>query len=364
MTQNKVNIDLSNKTILITGGAGFVGAALIMRLLKESKASTIVNIDNVNNFYDTKLKQYRLDLIENAAKESSVNYVFIKGGIADNNLLRNTFTNYKPSIVVNLAAQAGVEYATDHPDAYLESNIIGFYGILQACRYSYGNGHNGVEHLIFASSNSVYGDNKDIPYRVEGKADTPVSLYGATKRSNELYAYTYSKLYGIPTTGLRLFSVYGPAGRPDMFYYNATEKLTQDKNIALFNYGNHKRDMIYIDDVVDGIMKAMVKAPERTTGEDGLPVAPYALYNLGSGTSIEQHDFMKTLQDELINAEVLPQNFDFEAHKKYVGMKLGDIPVTCADITAFEEDFGFKPTTDLKTGLGAFAKWYKEYYKI
>ena len=361
MTQNKVKVEINNKTVLVTGGAGFIGASLILRLLKEMTGGTIINIDNMNDYYDPKLKNYRLGLIEEAAKTSSVNYVFIKGGIADNNLLRNTFVNYKPSVVVNLAAQAGVTYSTNHPDAYLESNIIGFYGILQSCRYSYGNGHNGVEHLIYASSSAVYGDNKNLPFSVEDKADTPVSLYGATKRADELLAYSYSKLYNVPTTGLRLFSVYGPAGRPDMLYYSATDNLAKNKNIELFNYGNCKRDMTYIDDVVEGIFRVMQEAPERTTGADGLPVAPYALYNMGSGTSIDQHDFINALQEELINADILPQDFDFEAHKTFIGMQLGDVPVTCANIDAIKEDYGFEPKVNLQEGLKRFVQWYKEY---
>ncbi len=363
MTQNKVKVDINNKTVLVTGGAGFIGANLILRLLKEMTGGTIVNIDNMNDYYDTKLKNYRLSLIEEAAKNSSVNYVFIKGGIADNNLLRNTFVNYKPSIVVNLAAQAGVTYSTGHPDAYLESNIIGFYGILQSCRYSYGNGHPGVEHLVFASSSSVYGDNKKLPFTVDDKADSPVSLYGATKRSNELLAYSYSKLYNMPATGLRLFSVYGPAGRPDMFYYSATESLAKDKKIELYNHGNCKRDLTYIDDIVEGIFRVMQEAPERATGDDGLPIAPYALYNMGSGTSIDQHDFVTALQEELVNSEIVSKDFDFEAHKTFVGMQLGDVPVTCADIEAIKKDFGYEPKVSLQEGLKKFAEWYKEYNK-
>ena len=363
MTQNKVKVEINNKTILVTGGAGFIGAHLIIRLLKEMTGGTIVNIDNMNNFYDQKLKNYRLELIEQAAKESAVNYVFIKGGIADNNLLRNTFMNYKPSVVVNLAAQAVASYSTDLPDSYLESNIIGFYGILQSCRYSYGNGHPGVEHLVFASSATVYGDNKKMPFNENDKADTPVSLYAATKRSNELLAYSYSKLYNMPTTGLRLFSVYGPAGRPDMFYYSATEKLANDENIELHENGKCQRDLTYIDDIVEGIFRVMQEAPERTNGDDGLPIAPYSLYNMGNGTSIDQQDFFSTLQEELVNADIVSSDFDFEAHKTIIGNQLGDVPVTCADIEAIKNDFGYEPKVTLQEGIKNFAKWYKEYNK-
>ncbi|MCR5214701.1 MAG: NAD-dependent epimerase/dehydratase family protein [Eubacterium sp.] len=363
MKQKKVKIDLNGKTILITGGAGFIGSNLIIRLLKEMKSGTIVNIDNMNNFYSKKLKEYRAELVEKAAKSSGANYVFIKGNIADNNLLRNTFTNYKPSIVVNLAAQAGTGYSTDHTDANLESNIIGFYGILQSCRFSYGNGHAGVQHLVYASSSSVYGESKDVPFKVDDKADRPVSLYGASKRADELLAHSYSKLYNMPATGLRLFSVYGPGGRPDMFYYSATDKLANDQKIDLYNYGNCKRDLTYIDDVVEGIYRVMQEAPAREDGEDGLPVAPYSIYNLGSGVALDQQDFVNCLEEELVNAGIVPADFDFEGHKNFIGMQAGDVAVSYGDITGLEEDFDFKPSTDLKTGLGEFAKWYKEYYK-
>ena len=358
----KRHIELNNKTILVTGGAGFIGANLILRLLKEMTSGTIVNIDNMNDYYNPKLKEYRLGLIEESAKNSSVKHVFIKGNIADNNLLRNTFVNYKPSIVVNLAAQAGVRYSIEHPDVYLESNIIGFYGILQACRYSKSNGHPGVEHLIYASSSSVYGGNKKVPFSTNDKTDNPVSLYAATKKSNELLAYSYSKLYDIPATGLRFFTVYGPAGRPDMFYYSATEKLVRGENIQIFNYGNCKRDFTYVDDIVEGIIRVMQGAPETQTGEDGLPVAPHALYNIGGGTPENLLDYISTLQAELVRAGVLPEDYDFEAHRELVGMQPGDVPVTYADSTALEEDFGFKPTINIQEGLRKFAEWYNEYY--
>ena len=363
MKNNKTKIDLNSKTILVTGGAGFIGANLILRLLKEITSGTILNIDSMNDYYDPALKEYRLELIENAAKNSNINYVFIKGNIADNNLLRNTFINYKPSIVVNLAAQAGVRYSIDHPDAYLESNIIGFYGILQACRYSRNEGHPGVEHLIYASSSSVYGGNKKVPFSTEDKTDNPVSLYAATKKSNELLAYSYSKLYNIPATGLRFFTVYGPAGRPDMFYYSATEKLVKGENIKIFNYGNCKRDFTYIDDIVEGIIRVMKGAPEKQNGEDGLPIAPHALYNIGGGTPENLLDYISTLQEELVRANVLPKDYDFEAHRELVGMQPGDVPVTYADSKPLEEDYGFTPSINIQEGLRKFAEWYKEYYK-
>ena len=363
MKNNKTKIDLNNRTILVTGGAGFIGANLILRLLKEMTSGTILNIDSMNDYYDPALKEYRLELIENAAKSSNINYVFIKGNIADNNLLRNTFTNYKPSIVVNLAAQAGVRYSIDHPDAYLESNIIGFYGILQACRYSKENEHGGVEHLIYASSSSVYGGNKKVPFSTEDKTDNPVSLYAATKKSNELLAYSYSKLYNIPATGLRFFTVYGPAGRPDMFYYSATEKLVKGENIKIFNYGNCKRDFTYIDDIVEGIIRVMKGAPEKQNGEDGLPIAPHALYNIGGGTPENLLDYISTLQEELVRANVLPKDYDFEAHRELVGMQPGDVPVTYADSKPLEEDYGFTPSINIQEGLRKFAEWYKTYKK-
>ncbi|SEQ19243.1 Nucleoside-diphosphate-sugar epimerase [Lachnospiraceae bacterium NE2001] len=363
MKNNKTKIDLNNRTILVTGGAGFIGSNLILRLLKEMTSGTILNIDSMNGYYDTDLKKYRLNLIQDAAKNSDVNYVFIKGNIADSNLLRNTFTNYKPSIVVNLAAQAGVRYSIDHPDAYIESNIIGFYGILQACRYSKDNGHEGVEHLIYASSSSVYGGNKKVPFSTDDKTDNPVSLYAATKKSNELLAYSYSKLYNIPSTGLRFFTVYGPAGRPDMFYYSATEKLVRGENIKIYNYGNCKRDFTYIDDIVEGIIRVMKGAPEKQTGEDGLPIAPQALYNIGGGTPENLLDYISTLQEELVRAKVLPEDYDFEAHRELVGMQPGDVPVTYADSKPLEEDFGFTPSINIQEGLRNFAEWYKNYYK-
>ena len=364
----KVHIDLNNKTILVTGSPGFIGANLVMRLLKEMNAGTVISFDSMNDYYDPKLKEYRLSQIEKeaAAKAetgANVKHIFIKGNLADKTLIDKIFNEYRPAIVVNLAAQAGVRYSIDHPDAYIESNIIGFYNILEACRHSYDGGNTGVEHLVYASSSSVYGGNKKVPFSIEDKVDNPVSLYAATKKSNELLAHCYSKLYNIPSTGLRFFTVYGPAGRPDMFYFSATQKLAANKTIQIFNYGNCKRDFTYIDDIVEGVFRVMQGAPEKRTGEDDLPLPPYAVYNIGGGTPENLLDYIRTLQEELVRAQVLPADYDFEGHRELVGMQPGDVPVTYADSKALEEDYGFRPTINIREGLRKFAEWYKEYYK-
>ncbi|MBR1812832.1 MAG: NAD-dependent epimerase/dehydratase family protein [Lachnospiraceae bacterium] len=311
---------------------------------------------NMNDYYDPKLKEYRLSLIEKAAESSPVKHVFIKGSIADKALVDRAFAEYQPAVVVNLAAQAGVRYSIDHPDVYIESNLIGFYNILEACR------RNPVEHLVYASSSSVYGGNKKVPFSTDDKVDNPVSLYAATKKSNELLAHSYSKLYNIPSTGLRFFTVYGPAGRPDMFYFSATQKLVKGETISIFNYGNCKRDFTYVDDIVEGVLRVMQGAPEKATGEDGLPLPPYAVYNIGGGTPENLLDYISTLQEELVRAKVLPEDYDFEAHRKLVGMQPGDVPVTYADSTGLEQDYGFKPSIGIREGLRAFAEWYKAYY--
>ena len=351
----KVNIDLNGKTILVTGSPGFVGANLVIRLLNELKSGIIISLDNMNPYYDPKLKEYRLKLIEKAAEASAARHVFIEGSIADKTLVDRVFAEYGPSIVVNLAAQAGVRYSIDHPDIYIESNLIGFFNILEACR------NNPVEHLVYASSSSVYGGNKKVPFSVDDKVDNPVSLYAATKKSNELLAHSYAKLYSIPCTGLRFFTVYGPTGRPDMFYYSATENLVAGKNIRIFNFGNCKRDFTYIDDIVEGVYRVMQGAPERKTGEDGLPLPPYAVYNIGGGTPENLLDFVSTLQEELVRAGVLPEDYDFEAHRELVPMQQGDVPVTFADSAALEEDYGFRPAIGIREGLRRFARWYREY---
>ena len=351
----KTKVELNGKTILVTGSPGFIGANLVIRLLKEMTSGTVISLDNMNDYYDPKLKEYRLKLIEDAALESPVSHIFIRGNIADKDLIDKLFKEYKPSIVVNLAAQAGVRYSIDHPDVYIESNLIGFYNILEACR------NNPVEHLVYASSSSVYGGNKKVPFSVDDKVDNPVSLYAATKKSNELLAHSYSKLYNIPSTGLRFFTVYGPAGRPDMFYYSATEKLVAGKTIQIFNYGNCKRDFTYIDDIIEGVYRVMQGAPEKIYGDDGLPLPPYAIYNIGGGTPENLLDFVSTLQEELVRAKVLPKEYDFEAHRELVGMQPGDVPVTYADNKALEDDYGFRPTINIREGLGKFADWYKEY---
>ena len=353
---NKDKIQLNNKTILITGSPGFIGANLVMRLLKEMQGGVIVSLDNMNDYYDVALKDWRLNQINTVAARSSVKHIFVKGSIADKALVDELFIKYKFDIVVNLAAQAGVRYSIDHPDVYIESNIIGFYNILEACR------HYPVEHLVYASSSSVYGGNKKVPFSTEDKVDNPVSLYAATKKSNELLAHSYSKLYNIPSTGLRFFTVYGPAGRPDMFYYSATQKLAAGKTIQIFNYGNMRRDFTYIDDIVEGVYRVMQGAPERKNGEDGLPIPPYAVYNIGGGQPENLLDYISTLQEELVRAKVLPENYDFEAHRELVGMQPGDVPVTYADSSALEQDYGFTPKIGIREGLRAFAEWYKDYY--
>ena len=350
-------IDLNNKTILVTGCPGFIGANLVIRLLKEMSAGTVVSLDNMNDYYDPALKEYRLRLVEEAAKSSAVKHVFVKGSIADKALVDELFTKYHFDIVVNLAAQAGVRYSIDHPDAYIESNIIGFYNLLEACRY------HSVEHLVYASSSSVYGGNKKVPFSTDDKVDNPVSLYAATKKTDELLAHAYSKLYNIPSTGLRFFTVYGPAGRPDMFYYSATNTLSKSGTIKIFNYGDMRRDFTYIDDIVEGIFRVIQDAPEKKIGEDGLPIPPYAVYNIGGGQPENLLNFVATLQEELVRAGVLPEDYDFEGHRELVGMQPGDVPVTYADSTALERDYGFTPRIGIREGLRAFAEWYKEYYK-
>ena len=353
----KTHVELNGKTILVTGSPGFIGANLVLRLLKELSSGTVVSLDNMNDYYDPALKEYRLGLIEEAAKVSPVRHVFVWGSIADRALIDGVFAEFKPDVVVNLAAQAGVRYSIDHPDVYIESNLIGFYNILEACR------RNPVEHLVYASSSSVYGGNKKVPFAVEDKVDNPVSLYAATKKSNELLAHSYAKLYNIPCTGLRFFTVYGPAGRPDMFYFSATQKLVAGKTIQIFNYGNCKRDFTYVDDIVEGVLRVMQGAPEKATGEDGLPLPPYAVYNIGGGTPENLLDYVSTLQEELVRAGVLPPDYDFEAHRELVPMQPGDVPVTYADSSALERDFGFRPAIGIREGLRRFAEWYKTYSK-
>lgn len=353
----KAKIDLNNKTILVTGSPGFIGANLVIRLLKEMNSGTVVSLDNMNAYYDPMLKEYRLGLIEMVAKSSPVRHLFIKGSISDKSLINELFHTYHFDLVVNLAAQAGVRYSIDHPDVYIESNIIGFYNVLEACR------HNPVEHLVYASSSSVYGGNKNVPFSTDDKVDNPVSLYAATKKSNELLAHSYSKLYNIPSTGLRFFTVYGPAGRPDMFYYSATNTLAQGGKIKIFNYGNMKRDFTYIDDIIEGVLRVMKGAPEKKNGSDGLPVPPYAVYNIGGGTPENLLDYISTLQKELVRAGVLPEDYNFASHQELVGMQAGDVPITYADSEALARDYGFRPAIGIQDGLRAFAEWYKEYYK-
>lgn len=357
------NIKLTNKTIFVTGSAGFIGSNLILQLLRTQRQVLIIGLDNMNNYYDVRIKEWRLAEIEKCVKEHPDNsYTFIKGDLSDKALIDRIFTEHTPDIVVNLAAQAGVRYSITNPDAYMQSNIIGFYNILEACRHSYDNGKAGVEHLVYASSSSVYGTNKKVPYSTEDKVDNPVSLYAATKKSNELMAHAYSKLYNIPSTGLRFFTVYGPAGRPDMAYFGFTDKLLKGENIQIFNYGNCKRDFTYIDDIVEGVIRVMQKAPEKKNGEDGLPLPPYAVYNIGNSSPENLLDFVEILQQELIRADVLPSSYDFDAHKELVPMQPGDVPITYADTRALEADFGFKPSTSLRDGLRKFAEWYKEFY--
>ena len=358
-------IQLQNKTILITGAAGFIGSNLVLELVRTQSPIHIVGIDNMNDYYDVSIKEYRLKQIESCFKEHPEStWTFIKGSIADKTVVESEFFNFKPYIVVNLAAQAGVRYSITNPDAYIESNLIGFYNILEACRHSYDNGAKGVEHLVYASSSSVYGSNKKVPYSTEDKVDNPVSLYAATKKSNELMAHAYSKLYNIPSTGLRFFTVYGPAGRPDMAYFGFTNKLLKGETIQIFNYGNCKRDFTYVDDIVEGVKRVMMAPPEKKMGDDGLPIPPYAVYNIGNNHPENLLDFVDILQQELIRAGVLPEDYDFEAHKKLVPMQPGDVPVTYADTSALERDFGFKPSTSLREGLRQFAEWYKEFNKI
>ena len=347
-------IDLKGKTILITGAAGFIGSNLVKELFNTVDDIKIIGIDNMNDYYDVSIKEYRLDEINKLNK----NFIFIKGDISDKEVIDNLFNKYKPRVVVNLAAQAGVRYSITNPDAYIKSNLIGFYNILEACR------HNEVEHLVYASSSSVYGTNKKVPYSTDDKVDNPVSLYAATKKSNELMAHAYSKLYNIPSTGLRFFTVYGPVGRPDMAYFGFTNKLLKGETIEIFNYGNCKRDFTYIDDIVEGVKRVMQGAPDKKLGEDGLPIPPYAVYNIGNQNPENLLDFVDILQQELIDAGVLPKDYDFKAHKKLVPMQPGDVPITYADTTPLEKDFGFKPSTPLRMGLRNFAKWYKEFYKV
>lgn len=350
-------VKLNNKTILVTGIAGFIGSNLAKRILKDVPAAKVIGIDNMNDYYDVRIKNSRLE-------ELSVhpNFVFVKGSIVDKELIQKKFDEYKPEIVVNLAAQAGVRYSITNPDAYVESNLIGFYNILEACRHSYDEDYHGVEHLVYASSSSVYGSNKKVPYSTEDKVDNPVSLYAATKKSNELMAHAYSKLYNIPTTGLRFFTVYGPAGRPDMAYFGFTNKLRAGQTIQIFNYGNCKRDFTYVDDIVEGMVRVMQKAPDKMNDEDGLPLPPYTVYNIGNNKPENLLDFVTILQEELIHAGVLPEDYDFDAHKELVAMQPGDVPITYADTSALERDFGFKPNTNLRDGLRSFVEWYKGFY--
>ncbi|MBR2727697.1 MAG: NAD-dependent epimerase/dehydratase family protein [Solobacterium sp.] len=354
---------MNNRTILVTGSPGFIGANLVMRLLREMHGGTIVSLDNMNDYYDPALKEYRLGLIEKTAASSPVNHIFVRGSIADRNLIDELFSSYQFDLVVNLAAQAGVRYSIDHPDVYIESNIIGFYNILEACRHSYDDGKPGVQHLVYASSSSVYGGNKKVPFSTDDKVDNPVSLYAATKKSNELLAHAYSKLYNIPSTGLRFFTVYGQAGRHDIFYYSATQKLVNGESIKIFNYGNMRRDFTYIDDIVEGVYRVMQGAPEKAAGEDGLPIPPYAVYNIGGGQPENLLDYIRTLQEELVRAGVLPADYDFEGHRKLVGMQAGDVPVTYADAEALARDYGFTPKIGIREGLRAFAEWYADYYR-
>lgn len=357
--------ETKNKTILVTGAAGFIGSNLVMKLLKTDSNFKVVGIDNLNDYYDVSLKEWRLAGIDNeATNHTNSTWKFVKGSIADKVLIDELFTTYTPDIVVNLAAQAGVRYSITNPDAYIEANLIGFYNILEACRHSYDNGATGVEHLVYASSSSVYGSNKKVPYSTEDKVDNPVSLYAATKKSNELMAHAYSKLYNIPSTGLRFFTVYGPAGRPDMAYFGFTNKLLKGETIQIFNYGNCKRDFTYVDDIVEGVKRIMQAPPEKKNGEDGLPIPPYAVYNIGNSRPESLLEFVDILQQELIRVGVLPEDYDFEVHKELVAMQPGDVPVTYANTAPLERDFGFKPATSLREGLRKFAEWYKVFYQI
>ena len=355
----KTKIDLNGKTVLVTGAAGFIGSFLSERLLLDFEDIRVIGFDSVNDYYDIRLKESRLKKLQ-----KHENFIFIKANLADKDKVNEVFCKYSPQIVVNLAAQAGVRYSITNPDAYIESNIIGFYNILEACRHSYDDGATSVEHIVYASSSSVYGSNKKVPYSTDDKVDNPVSLYAATKKSDELMAHAYSKLYNIPSTGLRFFTVYGPAGRPDMAYFGFTDKLLRGETIRIFNYGNCKRDFTYINDIVEGVVRVMQGAPKRKNGEDGLPVPPYAVYNIGNQSPENLLDFVDILQQELIAAGVLPNDYDFEAHKQLVPMQPGDVPETYADTTPLERDYGYKPSTDLRTGLRNFARWYKDFYKI
>ena len=351
------NVELKNKTVLVTGAAGFIGANLVKELLRTVEGIKIVGFDSCNEYYDVSIKEFRLkEIDELAEKYSESSWAFVKGNLSDKKLIDELFEKYHFDVVVNLAAQAGVRYSIDHPDAYIESNIIGFYNILEACR------HNPVEHLVYASSSSVYGTNKKVPYSTEDKVDNPVSLYAATKKSNELFAHAYSKLYNIPSTGLRFFTVYGPAGRPDMAYFSFTNKLVKGEKIKIFNYGNCKRDFTYVDDIVEGVKRVMQSAPEKKNGEDGLPVPPYRVYNIGNNNPENLLDFVRILSEELVRAKVLSEDYDFDSHKELVPMQPGDVPITYADTSDLERDFGFKPSTSLRDGLRKFAEWYKEYY--
>lgn len=354
-------ISLKGKRVLVTGAAGFIGANLVLRLLRDNEVSRVVGIDNLNDYYDPAIKDWRLSGIRAAAEQDESRWKFVRGDIADAQTVKELFAEEKPELVVNLAAQAGVRYSITNPDAYIQSNLIGFYNILEACRHSYDSGE-GVQHLVYASSSSVYGTNRKVPFSTEDKVDDPVSLYAATKKSNELMAHAYSKLYNIPSTGLRFFTVYGPAGRPDMAYFGFTDKLRAGKTIQIFNYGNCSRDFTYVDDIVEGIVRVMQGAPEKKNGEDGLPLPPYAVYNIGGGRPVSLLDFVTILQEELVRAGVLPKDYDFEAHKKLVPMQPGDVPVTYADTEALERDFGYRPEIDLRTGLRSFAKWYRAFY--
>ena len=354
-------ISLKGKRVLVTGAAGFIGANLVLRLLQGNEVSRVVGIDNLNDYYDPAIKDWRLSEIRAAAEQDESRWKFVRGDIADAQTVKELFAEEKPELVVNLAAQAGVRYSITNPDAYIQSNLIGFYNILEACRHSYDSGE-GVQHLVYASSSSVYGTNRKVPFSTEDKVDDPVSLYAATKKSNELMAHAYAKLYNIPSTGLRFFTVYGPAGRPDMAYFGFTDKLRAGKTIQIFNYGNCSRDFTYVDDIVEGIVRVMQGAPEKKNGKDGLPLPPYAVYNIGGGRPVSLLDFVTILQEELVRAGVLPKDYDFEAHKKLVPMQPGDVPVTYADTEALERDFGYRPEIDLRTGLRSFAKWYRAFY--
>lgn len=354
-------ISLKGKRVLVTGAAGFIGANLVLRLLQDNEVSRVVGIDNLNDYYDPAIKDWRLSGIRTAAEQDESRWRFVRGDIADAQTVKELFAEEKPELVVNLAAQAGVRYSITNPDAYIQSNLIGFYNILEACRHSYDSGE-GVQHLVYASSSSVYGTNRKVPFSTEDKVDDPVSLYAATKKSNELMAHAYAKLYNIPSTGLRFFTVYGPAGRPDMAYFGFTDKLRAGKTIQIFNYGNCSRDFTYVDDIVEGIVRVMQGAPEKKNGEDGLPLPPYAVYNIGGGRPVSLLDFVTILQEELVRAGVLPKDYDFEAHKKLVPMQPGDVPVTYADTEALERDFGYRPEIDLRTGLRSFARWYRAFY--